>query len=287
MGKSKAIKSAEQLNAEFQAYLLEIQKSLKDRAKTQTEEFSYKVEEFYKSSNFDKYMIMSGESIDFRQMHEFNLDQISAAIKSITDTVFTGKSKGEGTTEQTQEKVKTILDYKELAIKTATGVVMAALDAFKLSTNITYETHYVAESICPGLTLHLLISTDSYHRGGIFNNDVIIETVLNYQLVFSYGKGQTEMDISYLDKRINYILSLTNKLTDMEEKISNYMMDPSIPLETVDAYVKRAKMLSDMLEKARQEIEDLKNRRVSASSPTLVTLKSLPPRINTTYAKSK
>ena len=256
MGKSKTIRAQAEVDNEFQTYLVKAEVDLKGRSQKKSEEFSARVQEYYQASGYDMYVMMEGESVDFRQTFEFNTETISRLIHNIADSVF-DSSEGD---EEAEKRAATILDYKGLAAKVATVFVAEALKVFTIEGETTFTESYVAESICPGLMLHLFVAEDSF-CGSPFLNSNFIESIVKYQVIFSYKKGQAEMDISYLDNHAKMLVKFHENVRDMKAALADCIVNDKIPFEDIDKYQERIRFLEKLIEDTRKELDNLMHKR--------------------------
>ena len=257
MGKSNTIKTQAQVNKEFQAYLTKIEADLQERSQKKSEEFGTKVQEYYQTSGYDMYVMMEGQNVDFRQTFEFNTTSIAQIINNIANSVF-GASEGD---EEAEKRAATILDYKVMAAKVATSFITDTLNAFTIGGETTFTENYVAESICPGLTLHLFVAEDSFKEKSFFDNNFIMESIVKYQVIFSYKKGQAEMDISYLDNHAKMLVKFHENVRDMKAALADCIVNDKIPFEDIDKYQERIRFLEKLIEDTRKELDNLMHKR--------------------------
>lgn len=208
MGKSKTIKDQEDLNSEFQGYLASLQADMSKKVETELERFNKSLNEFY--GDGPRNVMEEGEKWDYRQKSEFNLDSIVAAINSIIDVAF-----AEGSPEASS--VTANAEYRANAAALGKNVVLNALQVFTVSQVIEFSHSYVAQTVAPGLTLHMLIATDSYSNQKWFNNENIIENYITYKLIYSEEKAKAEQKLVLYDKQIKLLTTYLNSLQEMED----------------------------------------------------------------------
>lgn len=206
MGKSKTIKDHEEKNKEFQEYIKKIKEDIQTKAVKEVAEFAEKIKAFY--GNNSHVIVQEGERWDFRQKSEFNLDSIGKAIEGIVDSTFAiMEEKKEG-----MEK-----DYKVLALEMGKNIVLHALKIFETSSVIEYSHSYTAETIAPGLTMHMLVVTDSYTNDKYFDKESIIENYIIFKVIYSEELSQAEAKMAVYDKQIKLLNGYMNNLAAAEE----------------------------------------------------------------------
>lgn len=218
MGKSDSIKDHEAKNNEFQEYMNKIKEDLKNKAAKEITDFGTQIDEFYgKNSHV---IVQEGQRWDFRQRSEFNLDSITKAVESIVDSVFT-------IMEEKKEGVEK--DYKVLALEMGKNIVLNALKIFETSSVIEYSHSYTAETIAPGLTMHMLVATDSYINDKAFGNESIIENFIMFKVIYSEELSQAEAKMALYDKQIKllhvYLDNLTKAEREFMEKLISGMVE--------------------------------------------------------------
>ncbi|SHJ93036.1 hypothetical protein SAMN02745163_02854 [Clostridium cavendishii DSM 21758] len=263
MGRSNSINNLANQNQEFNNYMSQCTTNLKNRTKSETDEFLSKVDEFYSCNKWDKKPLGDGEHYDYCQKSEFSLDGVTETIKGIAKAVFGGDSSPKGTTiQKTEEVAKAILsiaDFQLLALNAATAFITNIMDAFRNSASANYQYTISSQSLAPGLTLHVLCLNDSFQRKDFFNNEFIIENVFSFKLIYSFGKAMVEENMEYFQKHAQLIAKLESSQDTLQDKYNEALVDPTTSQETLDLLQKRLDMTTSMINKYRDEMEKIKD----------------------------
>ncbi len=255
MGKSKSIEEQQRQNQEFQNYLKEIQQNLDERAKIHGEEFLNKMKEYY-GGEYDKVIrIGAAEKYDFRQMDEVTLSNLQNVIQGTVDAIFPGSKQDQGMEEKAKEAIATVTDFRGMAAAVATNLIMGAMNILATSSEITFNYSIKSESICPGLTLHILVANDSYKDKRWFHNTEIVESYVRYELIFSYSQVQTEMDIKYFNYQLKAIEELEEAVNVLKSGFAKALMDPDVSDERLESMKTRIKMGEAQVNMSRDEVK--------------------------------
>lgn len=275
MGKSKSIAEQQRQNQEFQNYIKRIQKNLDEKAKTHGEEFLNKMKTYY-GSEYDKVVrIGAAEKYDFRQMDEVTLDNLQGVIQSTVDAIFPGAKQEKSMDEKAKAAVDKVADFRGLAAAVATNLIIGAMNILATSSEITFNYSIKSESICPGLTLHVLVANDSYRNTNWFHNTEIVESYVRYELIFSYSQVQTEMDIKYFNYQLAAIEKLEEAVNILKNRYAEALTDPDVSDEKLESMEKRIDMGEQQVEKSREEVKkaiaehNLKQMRRMNAAPSL------------------
>lgn len=214
MGKSKTIQEHEDKHVEFQDYLKTITTDLKEKAEIEATEFNKKIAEFYGKNDYT--IIQQGERWDYRQKDEFNLESITQAITQIVDAAFSEESGGASK------------EYRDLALDLGKNIVLNALKVFEMSSAVEYSHAYTAETVAPGVTMHLLVVTDSYMNKKMFGSDSIIENYIIYRVGYSEELMKTEAKIALADKQIALMKRYLDDLSRCESAFMEKFMEGKV-----------------------------------------------------------
>lgn len=254
MGKSKSIEEQQKQNQEFQNYLSDIRKSLSEKAKVHEEEFQNKVQRYYGSDYSNVVRIGFAEKYDFRQMDEVTFKNLQDVIKDTVDAIFPGTKQEQSMDEKAKTAIATVSDFRGLATAVATNLIMGAMNILSSSSEITFNYSIKSESICPGLTLHVLVANDAYKDSRWFHNTEIVESYVRYELIFSYSQIQTEMDIKYFNYQLASIEKIEEALNVLRCRYAEALMDPDISDERVASMKTRIEMAAEQLQESREEV---------------------------------
>lgn len=255
MGKSKSIEEQQKNNAKFQAYIDDIQQKMSKKAKIHEEEFIKKMKEYYGDEYDTVTHIGAAEKYDFRQLDEVTLKNLQDVIQSAVDAIFPGSKQDQKMKEEAKEAISTVEDFRGMAAAVATNLIMGAMNVLATSSDITFNYSIKSESICPGLTLHVLVANDSYKSSEWFNNTEIVESYVRYELIFSYSQVQTEMDIKYFNYQLDAIAKLEQSVSVWKGKYAEAVMDPAVSDEQLDAMAKRISMVEEQVNNSREEVK--------------------------------
>ena len=258
MGKSKSIKELDDQNKEFQAYLQDIQSQLQTRYKDDLAKFDANVKAFYGEEKYKNVVtITMAERYDFRQVGEVTLDNIKKVIDSVVETVFPGDGSSKDLTDDAQKAMESVKNYKDVAAELAKVVVFAALDAFTISSELKTGCEFSSESICPGVTMHLMVANDSYRDKNWFNNAEIVQTCIKYALVFSYDLAMAEVDIEFIQSKIAEMREWDAAVAELGNIYKKMLLDWSAKPEELQVIKMRYDAAKDEVEAARKAVDDV------------------------------
>lgn len=254
MGKSKSIQEQQKQNQEFQNYLDEIQKNLKGKAKENEEKFEAEIKTFY-GDEYGKLIHMGGaEKFDFRQVNEVTLDNLARVVQDTVDAIFPGSKQSEDVKEDVKKAASSIVNYKDMVVHVASSLIMAALKGLEVSTAVNYSCEYKAESLCPGLTLHILVANNSYRSSRWFSNTEIVESYIKYELIFSYQRAGAEIDVQFFNGLLSRIEKYQEALNVLVDRYTEMIVDPSASPEEVDSIEKKMNTMDTQITKARDQV---------------------------------
>lgn len=255
MGKSKSIEEQQKQNQEFQNYLKEIQANLTEKAKVYEGDFLNKMKEYYGGEYDSVIRIGAEEKYDFRQMNEVTLDNLQDVIQRTVDAIFPGSKQEQSMDEKAKEAVAKVTDFRGMAAAVATNLIIGAMNVLATSSEITFNYGIRSESICPGLTLHVLVANNSYRDKRWFDNTEIVENYIRYELIFSYRQVETEMDIGYFNSQLAAIAKLEESVNILKGKYAEALIDPDIPDDKLESMEKRIDMAEKQVDKSREEVK--------------------------------
>lgn len=256
MGKSNSIQKLSEQNEDFQKYLQDIQSQLRTRYKDDLEKFDANVKAFYGEEKYKNVVtITMGERYDFRQVSEVTLDNIKKVINDVVDAVFPGSGQSSNMSDDAKKAVQSVADYKETAASLAKIMVFAALDAFSTSNDLKTGCEFSSESICPGVTLHLMAANDGYRDKKWFNNAEIVQTCIKYALVFSYDLAMAEVDIEFIQSKINELKEWDKTVADLGNTYKKMLLDMSVKPEDLQVTKMRYDSAKAEVNDARQAVD--------------------------------
>lgn len=255
MGKSKSIEEQQRQNQEFQNYLNDIQENLDKKAKKHGEEFLSKVKEYYGGEYDSVVRIGSAEKYDFRQLDEVTLNNLQEVIQGTVDAIFPGSKQEQSMEKKAKEAIATVADFRGMAAAVATNLIMGAMNILSASSEVAFNYGIKSESICPGLTLHVLVANDSYKDRRWFHNTEIVESYVRYELLFSYSQVQTEMDIKYFNYQLASIEKLEESVNILKANYAEALIDPEVSDEKLESMEKKISIAEKMLNDSREEVK--------------------------------
>ena len=263
MGKTDPIKEAADKQAGFNEYLLQIENDLKSRCASDSEHFDRNVEEYYKGADMN--IMAQGEKWDFRQTHDFGIENIEKMVRGTVDCLFSGKSAEDKPGESVQTEtlsdelvaaMKTIVRYKDFAANMATAFIVGMMRAFSSETEIKYSYSFSSMTLAPGLALHVAAANDSFSNTRFLSGDKIIESYLKFKLVFSYGRGYADFGIDNFNKMM---LTLNKCSAGYLDSIASYMQmidDPDASEDELDRFERRLDRSKRLLDRTKDELKD-------------------------------
>lgn len=258
MGKSKSIKELDEQNKDFQKYLQDVQNQLQTRYKNDLANFDENVKAFYGEDKYKNVVtITMAERYDFRQVSEVTLENIKAVINSVVETVFPGDGQSKEMTDDAKKAMESVKNYKDVAAELAKVIVFAALEAFSTSAELKTGCEFSSESICPGVTMHLMVANDSYRNKNWFNNAEIVQTCIKYALVFSYDLAMAEVDIEFIQSKIAEMKEWEASVAELGRIYKKMLSDLSTKPEDLQVIKMRYDAANDEVEAARKAIDDV------------------------------
>lgn len=205
MGKSPTIKNLAETDQEFNQFMEEMSKNVKQTADGLMGEFTSAVQAFYSDAG-GKYILMAAkEHEDYQLETEFSMEAIGKVIEKIGHEVFETPS-----VDAEKQKAMAALDeYTGMAIKLAVSFLSNAMSALVWKESASYSHDIQHVSVGPGLTLHLMLVNRVYEGRGPIKNKKVFQNFVIYQLNFSAAKAAAQADVLYLQSRLDTITSNT------------------------------------------------------------------------------
>jgi hypothetical protein len=271
MGSTPSISDLRRQNAEFDKFIVAAKTALEDRTRPDKERFDKFVQDFYARQKWDQQFLAQGRNEDYRQAAEFSLDGVQGVLKQWVKSLFSGGPPPVGGVVgeaiQVARVASSLIAFEALAFNAATAFVQASLGAFDSKVSIEFHSNMSSKSLAPGLTLHVWSYGDSFHRRDFFNNEYIIENVLEFRLIYSFAQAEVEQDIEYLNSHTLQIEQTDDTLRELQNHYLRMLADPTSKDKDLDALAKRINTLKALIESYREEVHTLVKRR----RPALVT----------------
>lgn len=265
MGKTPTITDLQQQNQAFDDYMKKSTANLMARVATQREGFTKSIDEFYGKS--DRQLLKTGSHTDYRQTAEFSLGSIDKAITDIAKAVFSGGELSSAKKDAAIAVVEKVAGYEALAIVAARAFITHLLGVFDASASTEFHSDFKNTTLAPGLALHVWHYGDSFHRNDFFNNEAIVENVIEFSVIYSFTRSAMEGDIEYLDEHKKSVDKLEKSIDTMQEDINKRLedLDHDVPAATLDGWNHRLDYMRTQVEKYRSEIDALvKKKQVTA-----------------------
>lgn len=212
MGKTQSIQEEASKNQDFQAYL----ETLKDKLKAKChDDFDEGIKSYYEGSNYRHFALSTDMRWDFRQESSFEPGRISTFVGNALDGIIGGGAP----TEEVEAGLALLLKYRSVVSAVSSSIILAAMNVFSTKISINYYQQYIDAAIFPGGTLHLLTFGDSFQNKSFFNNEVIVETGIRYELAFSPDKAQVEAVMSIMTTNVERIQQYNNALLELDHAI--------------------------------------------------------------------
>ncbi|MEZ4868035.1 MAG: hypothetical protein R3C14_42295 [Caldilineaceae bacterium] len=262
MGHSPSIADLEKQDAEFSDYIKSATDNLNERAKPEEEDFHKMIESYYSQNKWDNQPICEGSNTDYRQTAEFSLDSIHESLQNVANSVFMGGAPPDGVHILQDFKAVAkiaveMADFQVLALSAATAFITQILGAFTTTVSTEYHSNMASRSIAPGLVLHAWCYGDAFQRKDYFNNQFIIENVVDFNLTYSFAQAEMQQDIAYMDAHTQEIADLDEKIIEMQKNVDDWAMDPNKDFEETQKYQDRITFLKERLEEYRKEVDKL------------------------------
>ena len=261
MGHSPSIADLKRQNQEFNDYMAQATANLKNRANDQRSAFQTAIDNIYKGQ--DQRIMGSGSNTDYKQATEFSLEPINKAMDAIAAAVFSGGSPPDGTVMgEAKEAIgiaAEMASFEALALVAARAFIVQVLGVFDTTASTSFHNTVSSKTLSPGLMLHVWNYGDAFQRKDFFNNEFIIENVIEFQLIYSFAQAKTQADIDYMKAHSDEIEDLDQKIVtlqkEIDEKVAN--IDEDLPQGQPAGWQARIDYLKASLEKYRQEVKSL------------------------------
>lgn len=298
MGKSQKIQDAAAKDKEFEDFLLQRQEESRPKIEAYEEKFDKEVATFYEKKKSEYITIAEGEKWDYHLSSELGLGALKQRVIELVYGIFgvesqgkTGKQEIDKTdngsvvmelSENVLSVIKLVNVYKAMAAAAAANFIFQVMNMFSTKLDISESHNYNAQTLTPGLTLHLDFYNFNYSNAKFLKSDQIVMNYMRFQLIYSYSLAQTVTDqdcILKLQESISYqaesLLALKKQLTNMIAQ-----MTPETKDEVVFAKM-RYDMLKEMYDEDKKELSDIVAAHVckansDTAQPTLKSAHALP-----------
>lgn len=244
MGKTQSIEREAQRSKEFSNYLDTLRERLKANITTN---FTENYNAFYAKNGYDHHTLASDMKWDFRQQDTFEPSRITNLIADSVNGII-GKP-GEGSIAA---GIRAIVLHRNVVVAVASSFVLSAMKLFNTSIAINAYQEYVDAPVCPGVTLHMLSFADSYQNKDYFNNGVIIETGVQYELTYSAAKARVETGMEVMGSLVEQIIDLNASVNAIIKEINRGAID--MPMKELQELYNRCKFFKSILKDTMQEI---------------------------------
>lgn len=246
MGKTQSIEKEVRQNAEFQSYLDTLRNQLKTNIKTS---FDERIKTFYSSNGYDRNTLATNLNWDFRQQTSFEPSRITDFVSNAVGGIISGSGSAGGAVAS---GLALVAKHKSVVESVAASVTLSAMKLFDTSIAVNAYEQYIDAPVCPGVTLHMLTFADSYQNKDYFNNEVIIETGVQYELSYSEKKLQVEASMANMSSLVEDMNSLNAGLNSIIREISKGAL--TTPMTELNELYGRCQFFKGLLTSTMQEI---------------------------------
>jgi hypothetical protein len=263
VGKAPSIKELEEKDAEFRAYLNNLEADLDGRAQKAKDAMGAEIVKFYENNHYDdNKQFVSGQNTDFMHTAEFNMDNVKKIVDAISDAVFAGTGKTPSGADVDKKTVaeagvaleKEAVKMAELELYIA-GKVFDVLSAIVLSfganTSISYSSTYKTEPLGFGLQLFTTVAASSYKSSSFFHDEYISQYLYLYDVRFSVKQAQAEATMGVLKAYENQLDTFESLLTKLGDQLDAGKI-------TLEAYTNLLDTYMNFIKKFKTEIDNLK-----------------------------
>lgn len=259
MGKTQSIQKEAEQNHEFQNYLNSLHDELEKKCDV---DFNKRIANFYDTTQYDRNPIATDTRWDFRQESAFEPARISNFVYDAVKSIISG---GASDTPGVLAKgIGMLASYESVVASVTSSIVLATMNIFSTSIKVNYFEQYSDSAICPGVTLHILTFADSFQHSDYFNNEIIVETGVRYELSFSEKKAQVEATMANMIGLVETIREYNEAVSKLDHKIAEGALTQ--PLEELVALNERSRFYRSLLNDASKNIR-------KAGGPAPKTLK--------------
>lgn len=274
MGKSNAIQKAEKADENFRNFLKSIQDDLVKKFEDGEAKFEAEINKFYVESNYDMLMVAEGHKWSYHLMSECGIATLKDKVKNMVTSFFgvtelpcegdaaeldktENGSMNVPLTKETMKALNIVKIFKNLASASAVNFLIGMFDVFSDKLEISAEHNYSAQTIAPGLTLHVDMYTAAYSNESFLNNDRIVESYVRFKLIYSYALADTVTTM-------NTITTLAGKIAQMEQDLAEFdvllfqmMSNLNIDMKSIEMRQQRSDIMHSYLDSARKEKDNL------------------------------
>jgi hypothetical protein len=231
---------------EVQDYLDEIRTKLSAKVDSDLKTFTEGTTDYYKTNNWDFVTIGRGDHRDFRQVESFSLDLVADIVGNVAKGFFSttpvGQVAGAVDSTKTAAMPASILalgNIQALALSATMTLISNVLGLFSTKTSITYNQNGQRLQIAPGLTLHILLYTETYDSNGAFVSKSIVQDAMTYQLIYSAAEEKLMGLKGVLDADFKLLEEANATLITMNETFDALNLDPNATDDAIANYTKR------------------------------------------------
>lgn len=274
MGKSQKIQDAAAKDKEFENFLLQRQEESGPKIKAYEGKFEKEVAAFYENTTSEYITIAEGEKWDYHLSSELGLGALKQRVTELVYGIFgveaqgrTGKQEIDKTdngsvvmelSENVLSVIKLVNVYKMMAAAAAANFIFQVMNMFSTKLDISESHNYNAQTLTPGLTLHLDLYNFNYSNTKFLKSDQIVMSYMRFQLIYSYSLAQTITDQDCILKLQESIAYQAESLLALKKELVNMIvqMTPETQAEVMFAQM-RYKMLQEMYQEDQKEFSDI------------------------------
>lgn len=274
MGKSQKIKDAAAKDKEFENFLLQRQEESRPKIEEYEGKFEKEVAAFYEETTSEYITIAEGEKWDYHLSSELGLGALKQRVTELVYGIFgveaqgrTGKQEVDKTdngsvvmelSENVLSVIKLVNSYKMMAATAAANFIFQVMNMFSTKLDISKSHNYNAQTLTPGLTLHLDLYNFNYTNTKFLKSDQIVMSYMRFQLIYSYSLAQTITDQDCILKLQESIAYQGENLLEMKKQLVKMVAQMTRETQDEVTFAKmRFNMLKEMYEEDKKDLSDI------------------------------
>jgi hypothetical protein len=217
MGKSKSIQELDQTNVEYRNYLKTITDELAASARSQTDQLTKYINDFYEENDWKSVRFIAGKNVDFMHTSDWSLDRMTDVIKTVASSLFGGTGKLEDVDIDTSsmEVSAALAAMANLEVYLVLQVFKAlagVIESFGSSTSVSYKESYKSEPLGGGFHLFAVMACNSYKADQFPNKETILEYLYVYEIRFSTGEAAKSGQMTVVQALLNQLDAINEKI---------------------------------------------------------------------------
>ena len=243
MGTSDPVQRLEDKTPELVGVIQTQMKAMDDTMGSVSTAFGPFVDSFYTPNKWDRQLLGQELRHDTEQESSFSLDQITAAITTMADSILAGSlaglvggdtspgSKATASVEAVSTSLAADTAAGPLMISAAVACVSSVMGLFssRAMTRVGYgmESHRVA----PGLTLHAYSYSATVDAANIVEEDSIVMSSIGYMLIYSFAQAEVEQGMALMAYYTAQLAALESALEKRQAEIDAMISNPKTTMD--------------------------------------------------------